>query len=178
MLYADGGTLAQEIERKAKCTPTVVPYTERRVAWYALQLCDALAFAHERGVAHNDVKAANVLIDASAGGKLVLADFGTALKPGEETVGFTKSYASPELIASHELEDYAHLRPDKIDSFALGAVIYELLTLKKLEELSADMTLAEHITDGPGLEAALNSNNMASLANGPPRNDPAPSTRR
>ncbi|KAL9185619.1 hypothetical protein ACHAXT_003396 [Thalassiosira profunda] len=159
MQYADGGTLAQEIERKSTAT-AVVPYTERRVAWYALQLCDALAFAHERGVAHNDVKAANVLIDASAGGKLLLADFGTALKPGEETVGFTKSYASLELIASHELEDYAHLRPDKIDSFALGAVIYELLTLKKLEELSADMTLAEHITDGPGLEAALNSNVM------------------
>ena len=41
------------------------------------------------------MKSANILIDASAGGKLLLADFGTALKPGEETVGFTKSYASP-----------------------------------------------------------------------------------
>jgi len=159
MQYADGGTLAQEIERKSKCTPRV-PYAERRVAWYALQLCDALAFAHEQGVFHNDVKAANILIDASAGGKLLLADFGTALKPGEETVGFTKSYASPELIASHELEDYADLQHDKIDSFALGAVIYELLTLKKLEELFEDMTFAEHITDGPGLEAAMNSSNM------------------
>jgi serine/threonine protein kinase len=63
-----------------------------------LQLCDALAFAHSRGVAHHDVKAANILIDASAGGKLLLADFGSALKPGEETVGFTKSYASPGML--------------------------------------------------------------------------------
>lgn len=60
-----------------------------------VKLCDALAFAHERGVAHHDVKSANILIDTLAGGKLLLADFGTALKPGEETVGFTKSYASP-----------------------------------------------------------------------------------
>ena len=46
-------------------------------------------------MAHHDVKSSNILIDASAGGKLLLADFGTALKPGEETVGFTRSYASP-----------------------------------------------------------------------------------
>lgn len=111
-------------------------------------MCDALAFAHEKGlvdiiiichgsssfvcifksllisalhfvcyteisVAHHDVKGGNILIDASAGGKLLLADFGTALKPGEETVGFTKSYASPELLASYELEDFADLRPGR-----------------------------------------------------------------
>ena len=106
------------------------------------------------------MKAANILIDASAGGKLLLADFGTALKPGEEAVGFTKSYASPELLASYELDDFADLRPDKIDSFALGAVIYELLGRKKLEDLSADQTLAQFITDGPGLEAAMTLGHM------------------
>lgn len=55
MQYADGGTLAQEIERKGKCCP-VEPYAERRIAWYTLQMCDALAFAHEKGVAHHDIK--------------------------------------------------------------------------------------------------------------------------
>lgn len=124
------------------------------------QLCDALAFAHEKGVAHHDVKPANILIDASAGEKLLLADFGTALKPGEETVGFTKSYASPELLASHDLEDYADLRADKNDAFALGCVIYGLLMCKQLEDLSSDQTLAEYISDGPGLEAALTLESM------------------
>jgi serine/threonine protein kinase len=121
MQYVDGGTLAQEIKRKSRSSP-VEPYAEQRIAFYALQvregisflppcpshcvlfylirfntqqLCNALAFSHERGVAHHDVKSANILIDASAGGRLLLADFGTALKPGEETVGFTKSYTSP-----------------------------------------------------------------------------------
>jgi len=163
MQYADGGTLAQEIERKSQCSP-VVPYAERRIAWYALQLCDALAFAHEKGVAHHDVKSANILIDASAGGKLLLADFGTSLRPDDESVvGFTKSYASPELLASHELEDYDDLRPDKIDSFAAGAVVYELLMCRKLADMSSDQTLAQFITDNgaKGLEAAMNLGHMA-----------------
>lgn len=33
-----GGTLAQEIERMSNCYP-LVPYSERRIAWYALQVC-------------------------------------------------------------------------------------------------------------------------------------------
>lgn len=37
MEYADGGTLAQEIKRKASRSP-VEPYAERRIAWYALQV--------------------------------------------------------------------------------------------------------------------------------------------
>ena len=90
------------------------------------------------------MKSANILIDTSAGGKLLLADFGTALKPGEETVGFTKSYASPELLASHELEDFGDLRADMNDAFALGCVIYELLMCKNLENLSANQTLGVH----------------------------------
>ncbi len=116
---------------------------------------------------HHNVNLANILIDTSVGGKPMLANFGTALKPREENLGFTKSYASPgafdvcmkciihhwqrfltnistlfctiprhqlvELLAvqSYELEDFADLRPDKIDLFALGAAIFELLTCKK-----------------------------------------------
>eukprot|EP00978_Attheya_sp_CCMP212_P036669 scaffold168058_cov55-Attheya_sp.AAC.3 len=48
MNYVNGGTLAQEISAKTD------PYTERRIAWYALQISEALTFAHERGVAHHD----------------------------------------------------------------------------------------------------------------------------
>lgn len=50
--------------------------------------------------------------------------------------------------------------PDKIDAFALGAVIYELLICKKLEDLSSTNTLAQFISDGPGLEAAMTLGHM------------------
>lgn len=112
-------------------------------------------------MAHHDVKAANVLIDAAAGGRLLLADFGAALRPGEEAVGFTASYASPELLASHALDDYADLRPDKVDAYSLGAVLYELLLCRRLEEVSAGETLAHFIADGPGLAAAMDLGHLA-----------------
>lgn len=76
-------------------------------------------------------------------------------------MGFTRSYASSELLASHELKDFADLRPDKVDAFALGCVVYELLTCRRLEDLSADQTLAQFISDGPGLEAAMELDHMA-----------------
>lgn len=113
-----------------------------------------MSFAHERGVAHHDVKAGNILIDASKGGKLLLADFGTSVKPGEESVGFTKSYAPPELLASHELDDFSNLRHDKTDAFALGCVLYELLICDTLENISNNETLAQFI-DRAGVEAAM-----------------------
>ena len=159
MNYADGGTLSQEIERRALQSP-FEPYAERRIAWYALQLCEALAYAHEKGIAHHDVKAANVLIDAKGGGKLLLADFGTSVTPGEESVGFTQSYAAPELLAALELEDFSGLDHYKIDSFGLGCVLYELLMCSKLEGSSREQTLSEFITDGPGLEVAMTLGHM------------------
>lgn len=113
-------------------------------------------------MAHHDVKPANVFIDASSGGKLLLGDWGTACKPGEEAVGFTKSYASPELLAAYESDDFAGMRPDYVDSFALGAVLYELLIGKKLEGLSGDgsETLASFVASS-GVEAAMNIDHVA-----------------
>jgi len=156
MNYANGGTLAGEIARKKESGGEESFFTERRIAWYALQLCEALAYAHERGVAHHDIKSSNVLIDVSRGGTLILADFGTSVAPGETSVGFTKSYASPELLASHALDDYENLRGDKIDAFGLGCILYELLACTRLEDVPGDQTLADFVNRGAGLEAVLN----------------------
>jgi serine/threonine protein kinase len=149
MNYVDGGTVSDEIVNKTE------PYTERRIAWYALQLSEALAFAHERGVAHHDVKSANVLIDQSRGGKLLLADFGSAVAPGQESILFTEIYASPELLTARERDDFSGIRADKVDSFGLGCIIFELLCCKKLVELTSEQTLAEHIRQ-LGADVTLN----------------------
>ena len=151
MNYADGGTLAQEIQSKQSGNP----YSERRIAWYALQLSEALAYAHERGVVHHDVKSSNVLIDRADGGKLLLADFGSAIAPGEESVGFSEIYASPELQAAHNRDDFASLVvSNKIDSFGLGCILFETLCCKRLVDLTVEQTLAEFI-ESNSVDAAL-----------------------
>jgi serine/threonine protein kinase len=61
MPYIRGGTLAEEIESRTE------PYAERRILYYALQLSDALAYAHSRGVVHHDIKPSNVLVNRNVG---------------------------------------------------------------------------------------------------------------
>jgi serine/threonine protein kinase len=172
MNYADGGTLAQEIVSKAEAlalnnvNANSEPYTERRMASYALQLSEALAFAHERGVAHHDVKSANVLIDRTGGGKLLLADFGSAVAPGEESVQFSEIYAAPELLAAYNAnanatsgqdsnDNFSGLEADKIDAFGLGCILFEMLCCKKLVDLTQEQTLAEFIQERQSVDAAL-----------------------
>jgi len=152
MNYADGGTLQHEIVHHRETEP----YTERRIAWYALQLSGALAFAHEQGVAHHDVKSSNILIDRSSGGKLLLADWGSAVKAGEESLKMTKQYAAPELLAAVANDNFTGLEFDKIDAFGLGCILFELLCCQKQIDLmgDGDDVFGEYIVKY-GVEAAL-----------------------
>lgn len=95
-----------------------------------LQVCDAVQFAHAALVLHRDLKPANILADAQ--GQVKLLDFGIAKLIASEadterdaTVAeqrvFTPDYASPEQLRG-ELVGTA------TDIYALGVVLYELLT--------------------------------------------------
>ena len=94
------------------------------------RICDAVQYAHLRGVIHRDLKPSNILIDIDGNPKVL--DFGlaktltapleTALSISQEVVG-TLPYMSPE---------QTHGNPEEIDTrtdiYALGVVLYELLT--------------------------------------------------
>ncbi len=92
------------------------------------QMCDALQFAHDKGVVHRDIKPENVLVDRS--GRVHVLDFGLARLIDPDVDALTRSgavvgtplYMAPEQWRSPLEVDH------RADIFSLGVVFYELLT--------------------------------------------------
>jgi serine/threonine protein kinase len=118
-------------------------------------LSEALAHAHSRGVVHYDVKSSNIIIGRLSGGKLLLADFRSAVSPGTEGNTFTEIYASPELTRAYAAENFSGLEPFKIDVFAMGCILYEMVCCKKLVDLTGDQTLAQFIENQGSAESVF-----------------------
>ncbi|HEY1785698.1 MAG TPA: serine/threonine-protein kinase [Pirellulales bacterium] len=106
------------------------------VCWIGSRLAGALAYAHDRGVLHRDVKPANVLVAAEGHPKL--ADFNISFSKLDGATpaayfGGSLAYMSPEQL---EACDPAHERqPDELDGrsdvYSLGVMLWELLTLRR-----------------------------------------------
>ncbi len=119
MEYMPGGNLTRLLQRgkpPIESTPQIF-----------LQICDAMAYAHENGIIHRDLKPANILLRTD--GKPVISDFGIAkIVDGEH----------PPLTVSGEIMGtIAYLAPEqrfstknvnqRADIYALGALFYEML---------------------------------------------------
>jgi len=129
MEYVDGESLDRLIARG-------VPPIDRAVR-YAIEIVDALATAHEAGIIHRDIKPGNIMISRSDHAKVL--DFGLAkLLHGDvaEPVAATRT-AVPPTVSGTILGTAAYMSPEqaeglpvdaRTDIFALGTVLYELLT--------------------------------------------------
>ena len=94
-----------------------------------IQIADALAFCHARGVLSRDVKPANVLVDTE--GKPRLIDFGLAHLEGDETtqLNITQSLiATPAYMAPEQIESGETGASELSDQFSFGVMAYEVLT--------------------------------------------------
>ena len=129
MEFVDGLNLRQLL-RTRKFTPeealAIVP-----------PLCDALQFAHDRGIVHRDIKPENLLLDKS--GRVKVADFGIARMLGTVNGGgVTGESAAPENATQAALGTPVYSAPEqktdpqrvdsRADIYSLGVVFYELLT--------------------------------------------------
>lgn len=126
------------------------------------QICDAVSFAHQRGVIHRDLKPSNVIVDSS--GQPHIVDFGLAkaipdtpsviaagvTQPGE--FAGTWDYASPEQVK----RDPA-LVDVRSDVYALGVILYELLTDASPYPTQGESreTIARHILETPPMRPSF-----------------------
>ncbi|PIL27488.1 transporter [Ganoderma sinense ZZ0214-1] len=88
------------------------------------QLCLAVAYVHEKGIVHRDLKLENVLLDERC--RVKLGDFGFTreFEKGTllETFCGTTGYAAPEMLLAQK-----YLGPE-VDVWSLGVILYTLLT--------------------------------------------------
>ena len=93
----------------------------------AIQLCEGLAYAHEQGIVHRDIKPGNVRVLEDLTVKILdfgIAKFAMSSVTQSATVLGTPSYMAPEQIMSQPVDGRA-------DLFAAGVLLYELLSGKK-----------------------------------------------
>jgi serine/threonine protein kinase len=120
MTYLDGGTLKEKIGQ---------PYEFQKAIDWLLPIAQALSYAHMLGIIHRDVKPSNILFDSM--GNPVLADFGIAkiIENSEMTLtGTGLGVGTPEYMAP---EQWVGDAVPASDQYALGTVLYELLTGQK-----------------------------------------------
>lgn len=91
----------------------------------ALQMAEALAYAHAQGIVHRDIKPSNVMVDSR--GKVKLADFGIAAATDEISVTATgQIIGTPEYMSPEQARGEA--MDGRSDLYSLGIVLYEMLT--------------------------------------------------
>ena len=144
MQLVEGDTLADELGRGSLAPD--------RTARYGAALADALAYVHEQGFVHRDVKPANVLI--AADGRVHLADFGIArlvdsahVTRTGDVLG-TPAYFAPEQVSGEPVTSAA-------DIYALGLVLLECLTGRRPFEGTAMEVAMARVNRDPELPASL-----------------------
>ncbi len=91
------------------------------------KIADGLAHCHDYGIIHRDLKPENILI--ASDGQPVILDFGLALTKGAHRVTYanlTSAAGTPDYMAPEQVE--GHRGDQRTDIYALGIMLYELLT--------------------------------------------------
>jgi serine/threonine protein kinase len=135
MEYVPGETLQERLYRMHNIGRQLPAMDAVR---YASQICDALNYAHKRGMVHRDIKPANIILDVHD--QAILMDFGIVKMIGSErhtatgAVVGTAMYMSPEMIRGET--------PDaRADIYSMGVTLYEMVNGEAPFKADSAMTL-------------------------------------
>ena len=122
MEFVDGLTLRQLLNSGKLAPPAALAIVP--------QICEALQYAHDKGVVHRDIKPENILMDR--GGQVKIADFGLAKLVGREAGDFSLTgvgqvMGTPHYMAPEQLEHPQEV-DHRADIYSLGVVFYQMLT--------------------------------------------------
>ncbi|XP_016388559.1 serine/threonine-protein kinase Nek9 [Sinocyclocheilus rhinocerous] len=137
--YCNGGNLYDKINQQKGAL-----FKEEVVVWYLYQIAAAVAHIHKAGVLHRDIKTLNIFLTKT--NLIKLGDYGLAKKLGSEysmaesCVG-TPYYMSPELCQGVKYNF-------KSDIWAMGCVLFELLTLTRTFDATNPLNLCVKIVQG------------------------------
>jgi len=122
--FVGGEDLDAKIKREGALDP-------EEAVEIAVGIADALAYAHEQGILHRDLKPQNVLLDDE--GAPLLTDFGLAKLKGEAapTVSLTQSgmlLGTPAYMSPEQASADRHKIDERTDLYGIGATLFHMLT--------------------------------------------------
>jgi eukaryotic-like serine/threonine-protein kinase len=163
--WIDGENLASRIQQGRLPVAQVL----RIIA----EIAGALGHAHANGYVHRDIKPANILLDGE--GRAYLTDFGIAVVE-EEMLKDVRAAGTLPYMAPEQLDSTLGPADHRADIYALGVVLYELLTGRRPFESGSPLELRERILAGdipqprsidPGLSETLERVCLRCLARSP-----------
>ena len=121
MEYIEGESIHEQMARGKR-------YTEKEALEIIIQVCQALAHAHERGLIHRDIKPKNIMITPE--GVVKLADLGLGreiadMQAADSEAG--RAYGTPYYIAPEQIRGERDIDA-RIDIYSLGATAYHMVT--------------------------------------------------